>query len=436
MGKAVKAVTGKVFGGGGSPGMMGTGRFKGTTRKTDTTSFKEKLSGAGTQEELRKKQAEQSGRLEDRATGKAPSIAEAQLKQATNRSLKQQLAGAQSRRGGSAASRERELAVASANSTQNIAEAASTAKLQEQQLAESSLAQQLAGQRSQDISLADSDRASGQALENLETKQHLGAQGASLSGFQSAAANRGNFASGLAQGGMAALSDEDEKINIKDESLNLKSGKSKKEDVEVKSGGFEGQAAKGEVAKKKDKGGGGGAADLVKLAPLLAAMSDKNNKKNVSKVFKKMKDTDPKSVVKKEDKKSMGSKFAEGYGKGSSKFSAGDNTGKSALANAAASISDEDKKKNVEDANPQSFLDALTAYSYDYKDPKQAGAGEGRHLSVMAQDLEKAGPVGKSMVKDTPQGKMVDYGKGFGAMLASQAHLNEKIKSLEGKKKK
>lgn len=411
MGKTVKAVTGKIFGGGGSPGVVGTGRFKGSTRKTDTASFKEKISGAGTQEALRAKQAEQSSRLEDRATGKAPSIAEAQLKQATNRSLAQQLAGAQSRRGGSAASRERELARQQSDSRQQIAEAASTAKLQEQQLAESSLSQQLAQQRAQDVSIAESDRASGQALEQLETKQHLAAQGANLSGFQSAAANRGNFISGLAQGGIAALSDEEEKKNIKSES-------------------FEGEAPKGETSKKKESGE---VKDLVKLAPMLAALSDKEKKKNVMKESKK-------------DKKSKGSKFAKGFSEGSSSFSAGDSTGKQQLASFAASISDKNSKKNVssysdknskknvEDASPQSFLDALKAYSYDYKDSSKPGAGEGRHLSVMAQDLEKAGPVGRSMVKNTPEGKVVDYGKGFAAMLASQVHLNERLKKSESKK--
>ena len=54
----------------------------------------------------------------------------------------------------------------------------------------------------------------------------------------------------------------------------------------------------------------------------------------------------------------------------------------------------------------------------------------------MAQDLEKAGPVGKSMVEDTPMGKLVNYGKGFGAVLAAQAHLNQRLKALESKKKK
>lgn len=92
------------------------------------------------------------------------------------------------------------------------------------------------------------------------------------------------------------------------------------------------------------------------------------------------------------------------------------------------------KAEGSADFNPKSFLDKLQAYSYEYKQgaKNMEGAGEGRHLSVMAQDLEKAGPVGQSMVQEDEQGnKSVDYGKGFGAILASQAQLNERLSQIE-----
>jgi hypothetical protein len=108
--------------------------------------------------------------------------------------------------------------------------------------------------------------------------------------------------------------------------------------------------------------------------------------------------------------------------------------GKGSQPMMANAVSDKQEKKNVKsDMKPGSFLDALKAYSYEYKNPDMPGAGEGRFVSVMAQDLEKAGPVGKSMVQDTPQGKIVDYGKGFGAMLAAQVELNERLKQIEQK---
>jgi hypothetical protein len=92
-------------------------------------------------------------------------------------------------------------------------------------------------------------------------------------------------------------------------------------------------------------------------------------------------------------------------------------------------LSDETKKKEIEPASKdiQEFLNALKDYKYEYKNPK---FGVGKHISVMAQDLEKSS-VGKSMVLDTPEGKMVHYGKGLGLMLAAQAHLNARINKME-----
>jgi len=99
--------------------------------------------------------------------------------------------------------------------------------------------------------------------------------------------------------------------------------------------------------------------------------------------------------------------------------------------------------KNAPNMNPKSFLDKLHAYSFEYKDnvKNMPGAGEGRKLGVMAQEVEKAGPVGKQMVKEDPATgmKQLDTVSGFGAVLASQVQLNERLKILEqkyGKKKK
>ena len=78
----------------------------------------------------------------------------------------------------------------------------------------------------------------------------------------------------------------------------------------------------------------------------------------------------------------------------------------------------------------ESFLDALNACQYEYKDPNASGADAGMFVGVMAQDLEKT-PMGASFVKDTPDGKMVDYGHGLAAILASQANIHDRIKQLE-----
>lgn len=100
-------------------------------------------------------------------------------------------------------------------------------------------------------------------------------------------------------------------------------------------------------------------------------------------------------------------------------------------------MSDKNSKTNIKDAKPevQDFLDSVgSPKKYEYKDSKKDHpmAGEGEHISPMAQDLEKTS-MGKGMVKDTPDGKIVDYAKGFGAMLAAQGEINERLKALEGK---
>lgn len=96
-----------------------------------------------------------------------------------------------------------------------------------------------------------------------------------------------------------------------------------------------------------------------------------------------------------------------------------------------AMMSDENAKTDISSGGDkiQGFLDAISAKQYKYKDPAN---GAGTHVSPMAQDLEKT-PVGDSMVQDTPQGKVVDYGKGFGAILAAMAHINDRQNQIEGK---
>lgn len=93
------------------------------------------------------------------------------------------------------------------------------------------------------------------------------------------------------------------------------------------------------------------------------------------------------------------------------------------------SVSDRIAKKDISRVSKKDlveFLSSVKGYKYRYKDSKW---GKGEHFSPMAQDLEKT-KIGKSMVIDTPEGKMVDYGKGFGALLAAQAELYNEVKKL------
>jgi hypothetical protein len=102
--------------------------------------------------------------------------------------------------------------------------------------------------------------------------------------------------------------------------------------------------------------------------------------------------------------------------------------------------SDENVKENIKesknDANKlvEQFMDALKSYSYNYKEKENNGKEnpKGEVTSVMAQDLEKS-KLGKKMVKEGPDGKMVDYAQGFAPLFAAIAELNERTKKLEKK---
>jgi hypothetical protein len=91
--------------------------------------------------------------------------------------------------------------------------------------------------------------------------------------------------------------------------------------------------------------------------------------------------------------------------------------------------------RSVMNEKLEEFLNTVHPYEYSYKQPEMPGRGYGRFVSPMAQELEDT-ELGKSAVIQTPNGKMVDYGKLGGVMLAAQAYLNERLNDLEAKKGK
>lgn len=96
----------------------------------------------------------------------------------------------------------------------------------------------------------------------------------------------------------------------------------------------------------------------------------------------------------------------------------------------ASVLSDVNAKEDIKSFDPSDFLDSLTSYKYKYKNPERHG--EGQFGGIMAQDLEKT-PEGAALVHDTPEGKMIDSGKGFGTLLAALSDMHNRVKDLEGK---
>lgn len=98
----------------------------------------------------------------------------------------------------------------------------------------------------------------------------------------------------------------------------------------------------------------------------------------------------------------------------------------------AAAASDERVKKNVGDGEEASrkFLKALDPKGFDYKDP--AAHGHGRHLGVMAQDVERAAP--DLVIDDTDGVKKIDIRKALSASLASLGTIDKRLARLEGRR--
>lgn len=82
------------------------------------------------------------------------------------------------------------------------------------------------------------------------------------------------------------------------------------------------------------------------------------------------------------------------------------------------------------DAND--FFNSLTPSSYNYKKDAQIPEAGKPAYGVMAQDVEKH-PVGKTLVVDTPQGKMLDIPRSLTLLLASHSTLAKKATEHDDK---
>jgi len=93
-------------------------------------------------------------------------------------------------------------------------------------------------------------------------------------------------------------------------------------------------------------------------------------------------------------------------------------------------ISDENLKEDIKPSGKKldNFMKALSGFEYKYK----KGLGEpGKKFGIMAQDLEKS-ELGKTLVVETPIGKMVDTGHASLGALAAIARLQKRLEKLEG----
>lgn len=100
-------------------------------------------------------------------------------------------------------------------------------------------------------------------------------------------------------------------------------------------------------------------------------------------------------------------------------------------------FSDENLKHNIKPADSKIYalLDKINAHEYDYNKEVHGkhGATPGKHISVMAQELESS-ELGKELIDNSnPEGKMVDYDKAEPIQLAAIASIHKRLKKLEEK---
>lgn len=361
-------------------------------------------------------QSQLAAKLTGQMNGTEPSLAQLQMQQGLAANLKAQQSAAASMRGGAvnASLAMRNLGDQGASSRQALVGQSGIARLQEQQGAMSQLGGLSSSMRSQDF---------GNAFAQAQMKQQAGMFnagqlnqfGLAQGGFdqQRNLANTeamNKFAMGQYQGDlqMTGMNDQatSNMLGLQQKSMDSQLDGS----IAQQGNWYKGQEAmykSSEDAKKKKLAFWGG---IMGAGGNLMGMSDERQKTDI------------------EDETGLSENMAKvGKGMGSALMGGGQ---ANASAGALAAMSDERQKSGVGSPELRSFYDNVGAHSYEYKDPSLPGAGEGRFVSPMAQELEKSS-IGKSMVKDTPDGKIVDYAKGFGAMLAGQAEFHDRLKRLE-----
>ncbi len=320
------------------------------------------------QNQFRQQQMNLAQMLGSAAAGQGPSAAQAQLKLATDRNMGQALALALGARGGNQAGALKQAQMQRALIGQEAASQSSALRAQEQQAAQASLGQLLSAGRGADIGLA-SDQA------GLQQQAGMANQ---------AATNQ--FALQQGQFGQQA------------NAMNLQAGAEQQKQVNDLTAKYMAMGMTLDEAQRN--------AEIQQRqfqASLLAQQEAARNQVGIQSATQGLQLVGAGASA-------LGSMFAGG----------------------ASGFSDERVKTDIEPGERAlgELLSGIGAHEYSYKEPDKPLRGRGRFVSAMAQELEQT-EIGKSMVHDTPEGKVVDYGKGLGAMLAGLSWVHKRLEQLE-----
>lgn len=417
--------------------------------------------------------------LQQQAAGQGPSLAEAQLKTAQNRNLAQQLAIAGASRGGNAGLQARQLQQNMATSGQELANQAAQARMQEQLAARQQLQSTLAGAREQDIGLATSQAgltqqtslANQAAVNNQRLEQAKLNQQAELVNVQKAqevALKNGDFqqASRLQnqqkniqiaiqnatlqqQSNLANVESSRAKVQQQAQIETQLSLANQQSGMTAQQANQQAQIQMQEMRLKEDQFKQSRIDEYTKLGMTFEQAAQQTNldwnkfQEQLTQQYSGMRQQASTAQAQIASQEGMNAQNIQAQKDAADKALTGQIVSGvlgagGAVGGAAIAASDRTAKKDIKSASKdiKEFLGALEASKYKYKEPNKPGRGQGEFVSVMAQELEKT-KLGKSMVgKDAEGVKNVDYGKGFGAILAAQVELNKRLAELESKTKK
>lgn len=95
----------------------------------------------------------------------------------------------------------------------------------------------------------------------------------------------------------------------------------------------------------------------------------------------------------------------------------------------------DEKSKNIQNKKPpvSSMFDDIDSHYFTYKPGTPGDDGGQIHAGIMAQDLEKSGPVGQSMVKEDPASgyKMINIPDAVSTLLASISEHEQKLNEID-----
>lgn len=366
------------------------------------------------QQEFRAGQQDFIAALQKQAAGQGPSLAGMQLQDARNQQIETAMALAASQRGLGAGQGLRSIAEQTQNANQFAAREAARARIAEQLSAQQLLGGALSGARAQDIGFAE-------AQAGLEQQAALANQSAA----NQFALAQGAMSQEAAARNQAALND----FALQQGSLNQQAALANQataNQFELQQAAMNQQTAlanlQGRLANQTQTDAAMAALNQ-QIAGLSMGEQEALRNLEILKMQRELGLEGLRSGASATQQQNVLGFIGGLAGAGATVASAGK------AAPAAAAASDENLKHNIKTSDKEisSFLEAIKSHSYDYKDKKW---GDGRYISPMAQELEKSS-IGRSMVIDTPEGKIVDYARGSGTYLAAASMLNRRLKEIE-----